>query len=131
MLSDLLQRHEHGIPLDKQHTQPQYNKLAATDDNGSEILGYAMSTAFQESVSSVRLDQLGCLPTQISWIEIEAHAPGELSPRRVKAQSYLRQHCQQLTQLFVESNCEAFWHSQEITCCPPLIELTTSILKHT
>lgn len=131
LLSDLLQRHEQGAPLEKQQTQSQHSEMTATKHDDSEILGYAMSAAFQESVNAVRLDQLGDLRTQISWIEIEAHAPGELSPRRMKAQSYLRQHCQQLTQLFAESNCEAFWHSQEITCCPPLIELTTSILKHT
>jgi hypothetical protein len=104
------------------------NSLGYSINKPVEISGYEISPTFKQSVITVKIEQFGKIPTDVTWIEIDRHPSIALSKIRQHHQLALREIAQKFN--FVKCLGEQFWNTQEINICTELIKVTSDILCH-
>lgn len=134
-LSEFFRTHMLSDMLNKHHFSDHGKKISDTNDERSseivEVLGYDISPALKQSVASVNLYQFEHINANLTWIDIDPHsttdAPNELSPKKQKHHRYLQTICADV----VVAHCQGdlFWHTQEITTCTKLIEMTSAVFE--
>lgn len=93
-----------------------------------EIAGYDIAPALAASLDAIDATDIIVSNSDIHWIEIVPDADRAMPPARARVASNWRQQGVQLQQHLVTG--APFWATQEITVCPALPPLMSSIFAH-
>lgn len=104
-------------------TQEMRKRMSAGEN--LEIAGYELSPALAAGIDSVNASDLILTGASVDWLELVAEAGRPLPPAAAKVAAKWTQHGVDLHCLTVPG--PAFWTSQEITDCPPLLEATGNL----
>jgi exosortase A-associated hydrolase 2 len=98
---------------------------ALTAGETLEIAGYALAPALAASIDAINVTRLALPNTSVHWFELVSKPGSSMPPASARAINTWTQQGVDVRVHLVPGT--AFWASQEITECPPLLAATTSL----